>query len=233
MTLNTDWSQLIISIKTAFLSTLITFIIGITISYIMSNYRGKYKGVIDGLLTLPLVLPPTVVGFFLLLLIGKNGYIGKLLLKFDTNLVFSWTATVIASTAVAFPMMYRTSRAAFEQIDSNMISAARTLGLSEWKIFYKIAIPLAWPGIIAGIVLSFARALGEFGATLMIAGNIPGKTQTMPLAIFFAVESGDMKKAIMWVLIITFISIIMILILNRWSENQQRTIGKTNRREYR
>ncbi len=163
-----NWSPLWISIKTSILSTIMTFVIGIIVSYLMANYKGRYKGILDGILTLPLVLPPTVVGFFLLLLIGKNGYIGKLLLNFDTTLVFSWnfdttlvfswTATVIASTTVAFPMMYRTSRAAFEQIDNNIICAARTLGLSEWKIFYKIAIPLAWPGIIAGIVLSFARA---------------------------------------------------------------------------
>lgn len=221
-----DWSPLIISLKTAFLATLITFVIGIIASYFMSNYKGKYKGLIDGLFTLPLVLPPTVVGFFLLLVVGKNGVVGKFLLQFDITIIFSWWATVISATVVAFPMMYRTSRAAFEQIDVNMISAARTLGLSEWKIFYKIAIPLAWPGIIAGIVLSFARALGEFGATLMIAGNIPGRTQTMPVAIFFAVEGGDMSKAMMWVLIITVISIAMILILNYWSEVQQRIIGK-------
>lgn len=224
--MNVDWSPLIISLKTAFLTTFITFVIGIIASYFMSNYKGKYKGLIDGLFTLPLVLPPTVVGFFLLLVVGKNGVVGKFLLQFDITIIFSWWATVISATVVAFPMMYRTSRAAFEQIDVNMISAARTLGLSEWKIFYKIAIPLAWPGIIAGIVLSFARALGEFGATLMIAGNIPGRTQTMPVAIFFAVEGGDMTKAIMWVLIITFISICMILILNYWSEVQQRIIGK-------
>ncbi|WP_270943066.1 molybdate ABC transporter permease subunit [Romboutsia lituseburensis] len=224
--MNVDWSPLIISLKTAFLATFITFAIGIIASYFMSNYKGKYKGLIDGLFTLPLVLPPTVVGFFLLLVVGKNGVVGKFLLQFDITIIFSWWATVISATVVAFPMMYRTSRAAFEQIDVNMISAARTLGLSEWKIFYKIAIPLAWPGIIAGIVLSFARALGEFGATLMIAGNIPGRTQTMPVAIFFAVEGGDMTKAIMWVLIITFISICMILILNYWSEVQQRIIGK-------
>ncbi|CEH33628.1 molybdate ABC transporter permease subunit [Romboutsia lituseburensis] len=221
-----DWSPLIISLKTAFLATFITFVIGIIASYFMSNYKGKYKGLIDGLFTLPLVLPPTVVGFFLLLVVGKNGVVGKFLLQFDITIIFSWWATVISATVVAFPMMYRTSRAAFEQIDVNMISAARTLGLSEWKIFYKIAIPLAWPGIIAGIVLSFARALGEFGATLMIAGNIPGRTQTMPVAIFFAVEGGDMSKAMMWVLIITVISIAMILILNYWSEVQQRIIGK-------
>lgn len=224
--MNIDWSPLIISLKTAFLATTITFVIGIVVSYLMANYRGRYKGLLDGIFTLPLVLPPTVVGFFLLLLLGKNSFIGQILLKFDFTIIFSWWATIISATVVAFPMMYRTSRAAFEQIDSNMISAARTLGLSEWKIFYKIAIPLAWPGIIAGVVLSFARALGEFGATLMIAGNIPGKTQTMPVAIFFAVEGGDMTKAYMWVAIITLISIVMILILNYWSEAQQRIIGK-------
>ncbi|MGL5693666.1 MAG: molybdate ABC transporter permease subunit [Peptostreptococcaceae bacterium] len=228
--MNLDWTPLYISIKTAFVSTIITFVIGIVVSYLMANYRGKYKGIIDGVLTLPLILPPTVVGFILLLLIGKNGFIGEFFLKYDKTLVFSWTATIIASTTVAFPMMYRTTRASFEQIDTNMINAARTLGLSEWKIFYKIAIPLAFPGIIAGVVLSFARALGEFGATLMVAGNIPGKTQTMPLAIFFAVEGGDMKSAFIWVLIIMSISMLMIIILNYWSENHLKIIGKSSRK---
>ena len=165
----------------------------------------------------------------MLLICGKNGPVGKLLKLFDTNIIFSWTATVIAATVVAFPMMYRTTRSSFEQIDPNIISAARTLGLSEFKIFYKIAIPLAWPGIIAGIVLSFARAMGEFGATLMIAGNIPGKTQTMPLAIFFAVESGDMSTALKWVAIIVFISFIMIMVLNYWSEYNLKITGKRGR----
>ena len=224
--MNIDWSPLVISMKTAFLATTITFVIGILVSYLMANYKGRCKGLIDGLFTLPLILPPTVVGFFLLLLLGKNGFIGQLSLKVNITIIFSWWATVISSIVVSFPMMYRTSRAAFEQIDINMIAAARTLGLSEWKIFYKIAIPLAWPGIIAGLVLSFARAVGEFGATLMIAGNIPGRTQTMPLAIFFAVEGGDIDKAMAWVMIITIISITMILILNYWSEAQQRIIGK-------
>lgn len=227
--INTDWSPLIISIKTAGLATVVTSIVGILASYFMANYKGKFKGLIDGIFTLPLILPPTVVGFFLLLVFGKNGFIGELLLKFDISIIFSWWATVLASIVVAFPMMYRTTRAAFEQIDNNMLLAARTLGLSEWKIFYKIAIPLAFPGIIAGIILSFARAMGEFGATLMIAGNIPGKTQTMPLAIFFAVEGGDMNKAIIWVMTITTISIVMILILNYWSDIQQRIIGKRYR----
>lgn len=224
-----DFSPLWISLKTAFLATIITSIIGIFISYKMANYKGRGRGFIDGIFTLPLILPPTVIGFFLLLLCGKNGFVGKIFMSFDKNIIFSWSATVIAATVVAFPMMYRTCRSAFEQIDKNMISAARTLGLSETKIFFKIAIPLAWPGIIGGLVLSFARALGEFGATLMIAGNIPGKTQTMPVAIFFAVEGGDMNKAMLWVLIIVAISFIMIFLLNYWCDTQQKLIGNRGR----
>ncbi|WP_300697129.1 molybdate ABC transporter permease subunit, partial [uncultured Clostridium sp.] len=215
-----DFSPLWISIKTAFIATIITSIIGIFISYKMANYRGRGKGFIDGILTLPLILPPTVIGFFLLLICGKNGFIGRIFMSFDKNIIFSWSATVIAATVVAFPMMYRTCRSAFEQIDKNMILAARTLGLSEIKIFFKIAIPLAWPGIIGGLVLSFSRALGEFGATLMIAGNIPKKTQTMPIAIFFSVESGDMNRAMFWVLIIVLISFFMIFLLNYWCDTQ-------------
>ena len=221
-----DLSPLWISISTALLATLITFFIGIIVAYRIVNYNGIFKGLIDGLLTLPLILPPTVIGFFLLLLFGKNGPIGDLLEVFNLSVIFTWSATVIAATVVSFPLMYRTTRSAFEQIDNNIISAARTLGLSELKIFLKIAIPLSWPGIIGGVVLSFARAMGEFGATLMIAGNIPGKTQTMPLAIFFAVEGGDMNKAYLWVIIIVAISLIMILLLNYWSEIQLKLMGK-------
>ena len=224
-----DFSPLWISLKTAFFATIITSIIGIFASYKMANYKGRGRGLIDGIFTLPLILPPTVIGFFLLLLCGKNGFVGKIFMNFNKNIIFSWSATVIAATVVAFPMMYRTCRSAFEQIDKNMISAARTLGLSETKIFFKIAIPLAWPGIIGGLVLSFARALGEFGATLMIAGNIPGRTQTMPVGIFFAVEGGDMNKAMLWVLIIVAISFIMIFLLNYWCDTQQKLIGNRGR----
>ncbi len=222
----TDWAPLWISVKTSLLATVITFVVGILISYAMATYRGRWKGLIDGVFTLPLVLPPTVVGFFLLLICGKNGFVGKIFLTMDKNIIFSWSATVLAAVVVSFPMMYRSSRSAFEQIDDNMLSAARTLGLNEWKVFTKIAIPLALPGIVGGLVLSFARALGEFGATLMIAGNIPGRTQTMPLAIFFAVEGGDMNKAMMWVIIIVLMSIAMILLLNYWSDIQQKIVGK-------
>lgn len=227
--MNQNLSPLLISLKTSIIATFITFIIGILIAYKMSNYKGKLKWLLDAVFTLPLILPPTVVGFVILFLVGKNGFIGEFFLKYNINIIFSWEATVICAVVVSFPMMYRTTRAAFEQIDNNMILAARTLGLSEWKIFYKIAIPLALPGIIAGTVLAFARALGEFGATLMVAGNIPGKTQTMPLAIFFAVESGDMDKAILWVIIMFILSIFMILILNLWSDKQQKIIGKRYR----
>ena len=221
-----DFSPFWISLKTALLATLITFFIGIVISYWIANYSGKLKGLIDGILTLPLILPPTVVGFFLLLICGKNGPVGKLLEYFNTSLIFTWTATVITAVVVSFPMMYRTTRSAFEQIDQNLLSAARTLGLSEFKIFYKISIPLAYPGIIGGVVLTFARAMGEFGATLMLAGNIPGRTQTMPLAIFFAAEGGDMKTALIWVLIIIIFSLIMILSLNYWSDFQLKLFGR-------
>ena len=223
-----DISPLIISIKTALTSTVITFVFGILIAYKMTCYKGKYQSFIDTILTLPLILPPTVVGFFLLIIIGKNGPIGILLEDLDINLIFTWSATVISAAVVSFPIMYRTSRGAFEQIDEDMISAARTLGLSNKKIFLKIIIPLAYPGIISATVLSFARALGEFGATLMIAGNIPGKTQTMPIAIFFAVESGDMNQAMLWVLIIIGIASSVIVLSNLTLNSKQRKFGKGN-----
>ena len=215
-----------ISLKTSLLATFITFFIGIGSAYLVANYNGKWRGLIDSLFTLPLVLPPTVLGFFLLLIFGKNGPMGKLLEMMNTSIIFTWSATVIAAVVVAFPMMYRSARSAFEQTDTNLIEAAKTLGLSNWKIFYKIAIPLAWPGIIGGVVLSFARALGEFGATLMIAGNIPGKTQTMPLAIFFKVQAMDYTGAMLWVWTIVAISVAMILVLNKWSDKQQEIVGK-------
>ncbi|MGL5756208.1 MAG: molybdate ABC transporter permease subunit [Paraclostridium sp.] len=221
-----DIAPLIISIKTALTATFITFILGIIISYKMMLYKGKYENIIDTLLTLPLILPPTVVGFFLLLIIGKNGPIGILLNNFNINLIFTWSATVISATVVSFPIMYRTCKGAFEQIDNNMICAAKTLGLSERRIFLKLIIPLAYPGIISAIVLSFARALGEFGATLMIAGNIPGKTQTMPIAIFFAVESGNMSQAMIWVMIIIGLASSIIVISNCILNSKQSKLGK-------
>lgn len=185
---------------------------------------------IDGVLTLPLVLPPTVVGFLLLILFGKNGPLGKLLMALGTSVIFSWPATVIAASVVAFPLMYRTVRSAFEQIDQNIIYAARTLGVSEWKIFWKITIPLSWPGVAAGTVLAFARALGDFGATLMIGGNIPGKTLTIPAAIFFAAEGGEMRKALIWVILIFIISLIVMTLMNYWTDYQRKMFAHNGRK---
>ncbi len=215
-----DLTPLWISLKTAFTATLITFFLGLTAARWMAFYSGRGKGLIDGLLIMPLVLPPTVVGFLLLLLFGKNGPLGQLLYQLGTTIIFSWPATVIAATTVAFPLMYKTARGAFEQIDTNVLNAARTLGASEWRVFWRVIIPLSWPGIAAGTVLSFARALGEFGATLMVAGNIPGKTATIPVTIFFAAEGGEMDKALIWVLIILALSFTVIMAESYWSRRQ-------------
>lgn len=222
--MNFDLSPLWISSKTAITSTIITFFLGIGAAWLLKNRKDKFKVFFDSIFTLPMVLPPTVLGFFLLLIFGKNSPIGKVLFSIGIELIFSWPATVIAATVVAFPLMYKTTAGAFEQIDENILDAARTLGISEGKIFWTIAIPLAWPGIAAGTVLAFARALGEFGATLMMAGNIPGKTQTMPIAIYFAVEGGEMGTALLWVLIIFLLSLVVILLTNYWTTHGTRKI---------
>jgi len=189
----------------------------------MLSTRIRGKALIEGIFISPLVLPPTVVGFLLLLLFGRNGAIGQFLLKFDLTIIFTWQAAVITATVVSFPLMYKTALGAFEQIDANLINAARTLGASEWTVFWRIMLPLAWPGIIAGTILAFARALGEFGATLMLAGNIPGQTQTIPMAIYFAVEAGDMGQAAIWVLIILSLSVTMLTAVNFWTDLQKRS----------
>jgi len=219
-----DFSPLWISIKTASTATVLVFLLGIAAAWLLTGYRGKLKGLIDSILTLPLVLPPTVVGFFLLVLLGRNSPIGQLLNSLGTQIIFSWSATVVAASVVAFPLMYKTARGAFEQIDINIINAARTLGVPEWKIFWKITIPLAWPGIAAGTVLAFARALGEFGATLMVAGNIPGKTQTIPVAIFFEAEGGETGRAFVWVILIFIISLVVMTLMNYWTEYQRKNM---------
>lgn len=215
--MNIDFSPLWISIKTSCTATILVFFIGIAAAWFLAGYNGKLKGLIDSIFTLPMVLPPTVVGFFILVAVGRYSPIGKLLFSLGYQIIFSWPATVIAATVVAFPLMYKTARGAFEQIDLNIIHAARTLGVNEWKIFWGLTVPLAWPGIAAGTVLSFARALGEFGATLMVAGNIPGKTQTIPIAIFFEAEGGRYDTALVWVMLIFIISLIVITLMNYWT----------------
>jgi molybdate ABC transporter permease protein len=213
-----DLSPLWISLKTSLLATFITFFLGIASAYWMLGYRGKGKSLIEGIFVAPLILPPTVVGFLLLLFFGKNGPVGKLMQPFDLTIVFTWYGAAIAATVVSFPLMYKTALGAFEQIDSNLLRVARTLGASELTIFWCISLPLAFPGILAATTLAFARALGEFGATLMLAGNIPGQTQTIPMAIYFAVEAGATEEAWFWSIVIMFISLSGILAVNFWQE---------------
>jgi molybdate ABC transporter permease protein len=216
----TNLTPVWISLKTATVATIITFFLGIMAARWMLGYRGKSREVIESLLTAPLVLPPTVIGFLLLLLLGKNGFIGQILAYFDSKVIFSWYATVIAATVVAFPLMYKTALGAFKQIDANLFACARTLGASESKVFWQIMLPLAKPGLLAGTLLAFARALGEFGATLMLAGSIPGKTETIPIAIFFAAESGQMDRALLLVIIMLVISLGVITGINYGTEGQ-------------
>lgn len=215
-----DLFPLWISLKTAFVATIFAAISGIFIAGWMFGYQGKGKGLIDGIFTLPLVLPPTVVGFLLLLLLGRNSPVGAFLQKLGIVLIFSWPAAVIAASVVAFPLMYKTVLGAFKQVDRNLIDCARTLGASEFRIFWQILLPLAWPGVIGGTILAFARALGEFGATLMLAGSIPGRTQTMPIAIFLAAEAGKMTEALVWTLAMIAIALLAIAAINRWSNSQ-------------
>lgn len=208
-------SPLFLSLKVAFLATIVVCFTAIPIAYWFFNQKFKGKIFVESFLLLPLVLPPTVIGFGLLVLFGKNGPLGTLLDNwFGFRVIFSWVGAVIASTVVSFPLMYQSTRAAFEKVDPKLGHVAATLGTSHWRIFWTITLPLAWPGMQAGIILAFARALGEFGATLMIAGYIPGKTDTLPLAIYFAVEGGDIGYATFLVGVIVLLGLSAIIWLN-------------------
>ena len=211
-----DISPIVVSLKTASCSIVITFFLGIIAARFVADIKCKIvKGFLDVLLTLPLVFPPTVAGFFLLYIFGIRGPIGRFLLYFfGYKIAFSWAATVLAAMVISFPLMYRSARGALEQLNITLVEDARTLGLSEWSIFWKVRLPVSIPGIAAGGVLAFARGLGEFGATAMIAGNIAGRTRTLPLAIYSAVAAGDMDAAWNYVIIIIIISFMVISILN-------------------
>ncbi|KEF38309.1 molybdate ABC transporter, permease protein [Schinkia azotoformans MEV2011] len=214
-----NYSPLLLSLKISSISTIIVFFLGLVVSRFLSRRNFFGKSVIESVLLLPLVLPPTVVGFGLLLLFGKNGPIGRLLLDwFDIQIVFTWLGAVIAAIVVSFPLMYQSASAAFQNYDRNLENAALTMGASKWKVFWTIVFPLAWPGMLSGLVLAFARGLGEFGATLMIAGYIPNKTDTIPMAIYFAVESGQTEVAQFWVIIIVALGFSTIMWLNWWSK---------------
>ena len=224
-------SPLWISLRTVIVATVITFFIGIAAARWMAHYDGKFKNVIDGIFILPMVLPPTAVGLGLLLIFGKNGPLGSLLFAMGTNIVFSWPATVISAAVMAFPLMYMTARGAFEQVDSHVENAARTLGASEWRLFWVITLPLAWPGVAAATVLALARSLGEFGATLMLAGNIPGKTATIPVAIYFSIQAGDMNQALVLVGIVLVIAFAALAAMAYWKKKRMTDARSPDKKE--
>lgn len=210
-----DWSPLFISLKTGAVSTLLAFLLGIGAARLIMKVNSTTKAVLDGILTLPLVLPPTVAGFFLLLLFSLRRPFGSFLYtNFDIKMVQTWPGCVIAAFVIAFPLMYRNARAAFEQVDINMIYAGRTLGLTESTIFWKVIVPIAGPGLASGTVLAFARSIGEYGATAMLAGNILGKTRTVSVAIASEVAAGNWDVAGLWVCVIVILSFFVVTLIN-------------------
>lgn len=212
---NLDWSPLFISIKTGIVATIISFFLGIYAARKVIKAKPWVKAVADGILTLPMVLPPTVAGFFLLLLFSRRRPVGIFLYEtFDIKVVQTWLGCIIAATVIAFPLMYRNARAAFEQVDVNLIYAGQTLGMSDNRIFWKVVMPAAGPGIASGTVLAFARAIGEYGATSMLAGNILGKTRTVSVAIAAETAAGNYGTAGFWVVVIVLISFVIVALIN-------------------
>lgn len=218
-----DWSPLIISLKTGIVATFICFFLGLYAAARTVKAGSFWRAVLDGIFTLPMVLPPTAVGFFLLLIFSKRRPVGRMLFDaFDISVVQTWLGCVIAASIIAFPLMYKNARAAFEQVDSNLVFAARTLGISEKKIFWKIIVPNAAPGIISGTILTFARALGEYGATSMLAGNIAGKTGTISQRIAMVIQDGDYATAGFWAVVVLLIAFIVIVGVNLFCSKVKR-----------
>lgn len=214
------WSSLKLSLLVVSCATVIVAALGLSLAFLLAKFEFRGKELLDAILTMPLVLPPTVTGYFLIILLGRRGLIGGFIYDLTGwTFVFTWQGAVIAAVVVALPLMIKASRASIESVNPSFEVASYTLGKSRLETFFYVVLPLARRGIIAGIVLSFARALGEFGATLMIAGNIPGKTQTMPLAIYEAVASGDERQAQILALILTAISILAVYLTNKISRS--------------
>lgn len=211
-----DWSPLWISLRTAAATIVIVFFIGVIIAWWVERLQSQsLKIFADAVITLPMVLPPTVAGFFLLYFFGNNRFLGQLIYQLTgIKIAFSWLATVLAAAVISLPLMYRSARGALSQVDKGMLEAARSLGMTEWRIFWRIHLPNALPGIIAGALLAFARGLGEFGATAMIAGNIAGRTRTLPLAVYSAVAAGDWDAAGWYVAVIVGICLLVVIGLN-------------------
>lgn len=219
-------NPILISLKIAGVSSVITFIIGIILARVFTKYNFRGKDFLDSVIILPMVLPPSVIGYLLLLALGKHGIIGKLFISLTGNgLIFTWIAGCIACIIVSLPLMYQNAKAAFLSIDPSYEKAARNLGASKLKTLFSITFPLAFPGFLGGFILAFARSLGEFGATLMVCGNIPGKTQTIPTAIYVAVESNDDKTANTLMLIVIVFSLTLVFFLNKWLKKRNLTLG--------
>jgi molybdate transport system permease protein len=210
------WTALALTLKVAGWSTAINLVLGVGVGYALSRWRFPGRDVLDALLTLPMVMPPTVLGYYLLVVIGSQGVVGAWLLQnFGIRLIFTWQAAVIAATIVAFPLVFKAARAAFENVDPQCEDAARTLGLGEWGLFLRVSLPLAWRGILAGLLLAFARALGEFGATLMVAGSIAGQTQTLSIAVYEAVQAGQDDTANFLVMVTSLVCMAVLLSAGR------------------
>ena len=220
------FEPIFLSIRVALLATVIAFFLGVFFAYLLTKKKVPGKNIWETILILPMILPPSIVGYLLLKVFGKRGPIGAFLLDtFGIQIVFTWIACVIAATVVALPLMYQNAKGAFQSVDPSYELAAKTLGSSSFKVFRTVTFPLSGPGIVSGIVLTFARALGEFGATLMLAGNIPGKTQTIPTAIYYAVVVGKDEKASMLVLIMVLFSFALVFGLNMWLKRLEKRGG--------
>ena len=214
--MNEAWPALALSLKVAGCATLIDLLLGVAAGFLLARRRFPGRELLDTLLTLPMVMPPTVLGYYLLVLIGRHGWLGAWLQeRFGINLIFTWQGAVLAAAVVIFPLVFKPARAAFEAVDGQLEQAARVLGISEAALFFRVTLPLAWRGILAGVLLGFARALGEFGATLMVAGSIPGRTQTLSIAVYEAVQAGQDDTANLMVLLTSFVCVAVLLTAGR------------------
>jgi molybdate transport system permease protein len=228
-----DYRPFWVSMRTSLTAMLFVFVLGLAGAYFSMRLHRRLQAVLDSIFTIPMVLPPTVCGFLLLIAFGNSTDLGRWLIAHGVELVFTWQAAVLSAFIVAFPLMYRTARGAFEALDADLGNAARTLGWSNARIFFRLTLPLTWPSIAAGTVLAFARAMGEFGATLFVAGNYAGVTQTMPIAIYFQWMGGRTDVATFWVFVVILISFLVILFINWYSSRAQRykRVGAANGRE--
>lgn len=215
------WIALRLSLKVAIWATLIDLVLGVALGYLLARKRFPGRELLDALLTLPMVMPPTVLGYYLLVVIGRNGVVGAWLQQhFGINLIFTWQAAVIAAAVVAFPLVLKGARAAFEAVDTQYEQAARVLGVSAFGVFLRVTLPLAWRGVLGGTLLAFARSMGEFGATLMVAGSIPGKTQTLSIAVYEAVQAGQDDQANLLVIITSLVCVAVLVAANKLTPNR-------------